>query len=291
MFMDNFAQMFLDVARKDLEAVRCLLHQRLYPQSIFYMQQAVEKATKSLALHLGIITETETRDIGHKTQLVYVKVLGGFTTTLKTLRNATQKFPGLKKLNFIGNLRNLNLNQIRDAQIPILNERRLWNRCFSYEEMRESVEELCRLKNEAEQALNKDKRSDLEDFKERLNDKLDEFLNALPPISANPEVKEKIKMELGEKLNPQLIEELLNSIIRLGFCCQSLLELSLIFSPHAIKSRYPERGFNPLNVYHEKMPLVRYLNSFIEILEAILENLDYIYKEHSKPKVIHLGVY
>lgn len=40
----------LNIAKSDLEASRVLYENQLYPQAIFYFQQNVEKANKSLAL-------------------------------------------------------------------------------------------------------------------------------------------------------------------------------------------------------------------------------------------------
>jgi HEPN domain-containing protein len=39
----------LMIAKKDLQASRVLFDNRLYPQAIFFFQQSVEKANKSLA--------------------------------------------------------------------------------------------------------------------------------------------------------------------------------------------------------------------------------------------------
>ena len=64
----------LEIAKKDLEAAKLLFNNRLYPQSIFYLQQCNEKAIKSYGLKLKIITELEAKEeIIHKTLKIYVK--------------------------------------------------------------------------------------------------------------------------------------------------------------------------------------------------------------------------
>lgn len=80
-------------------------------------------------------------------------------------------------------------------------------------------------------------------------------------------------------------KELKEPNCKIIFCNISLLYLSRIFSPHAIRSRYPQENFNPLDVYNDEMPLVQMLDSFIKITEETLEKLDYLYTEMPKAMV------
>jgi hypothetical protein len=52
------------------------------------------------------------------------------------------------------------------------------------------------------------------------------------------------------------------------------------FSPHAVKSRYPQNEFNPLEVYTDKMPLIQMLDFFIEVTGNVLVDLDLLLNKH-----------
>lgn len=58
----SFAETLFEIARTDLEAAKCLFEQELYPQAVFYLQQSVEKATKSFGLLKDIIKEGEVKE-------------------------------------------------------------------------------------------------------------------------------------------------------------------------------------------------------------------------------------
>jgi len=66
--------------------------------------------------------------------------------------------------------------------------------------------------------------------------------------------------------------------VRLGSCAIYSLFLSLTFSPHAVKSRYPEEGFNPLEVYTDKLPLIQMFKFFLMSAEVFLEDLENVLK-------------
>jgi hypothetical protein len=50
---------------RDLEASELLYAAGLYPQTVFYLQQSVEKFTKAMGIKYGIVTEKDLRSIGH----------------------------------------------------------------------------------------------------------------------------------------------------------------------------------------------------------------------------------
>ncbi|WXG47568.1 MAG: HEPN domain-containing protein [Candidatus Atabeyarchaeum deiterrae] len=78
--------MFLNIATNDLRAAKLLLAGKLYAQSIFYMEQSVEKAVKSLGIRRGDITPKEARRYGHRPLRYYLK----FFENIKTQINETQ---------------------------------------------------------------------------------------------------------------------------------------------------------------------------------------------------------
>ncbi|MCK5222190.1 MAG: HEPN domain-containing protein [Candidatus Aminicenantes bacterium] len=67
----------LDIAFKDLTSSQLLFEKELYPQSIFYIQQAVEKSIKQLGIYNQVVKPSELhKKIGHKTEKIFKRVVG-----------------------------------------------------------------------------------------------------------------------------------------------------------------------------------------------------------------------
>lgn len=74
----KLAEDLLSTARQDLEASRNLLDKEIYNQSVFHLQQAVEKTTKALGLSLFLFDDSDFKGkngIGHITPLAFIKML------------------------------------------------------------------------------------------------------------------------------------------------------------------------------------------------------------------------
>jgi len=52
----NYAKKLIEIAESDLKAAEVLLNDNVYPQAVFLIQQALEKAIKAIALELNLIT-------------------------------------------------------------------------------------------------------------------------------------------------------------------------------------------------------------------------------------------
>lgn len=64
---NNDVHVFLEIAKEDLIASEILFDNRMFPQSVFYFQQAVEKSIKYLGLKNGIIAKEDLlKNVGHK---------------------------------------------------------------------------------------------------------------------------------------------------------------------------------------------------------------------------------
>lgn len=61
--MERFELILLGIAKKDLEASELLFSKGLYPQAVFYLQQAIEKTVKSLGIWNKIINKNEAKKI------------------------------------------------------------------------------------------------------------------------------------------------------------------------------------------------------------------------------------
>ncbi len=65
----------LEIAREDLNASNLLYNNGLYPQSIFYLQQSVEKIIKHIGLTDEIIEAKDLhKEIGHKTERIFKRL-------------------------------------------------------------------------------------------------------------------------------------------------------------------------------------------------------------------------
>jgi len=71
----KIAKNLLEIAKKDLKASKCLYDNGLYPQAVFYLQQSVEKATKTFGILSDFIDENELKDfVGHNPLKIHKKV-------------------------------------------------------------------------------------------------------------------------------------------------------------------------------------------------------------------------
>jgi len=94
----------LNIAKSDLEASRVLYENQLYPQAIFYFQQSVEKANKSLALVTKQVTEKELyRNIGHEAIKIHEKAIKRQKDKYEQFNDHLKLFPELREVGFIEN--------------------------------------------------------------------------------------------------------------------------------------------------------------------------------------------
>jgi HEPN domain-containing protein len=275
---------FLEIAKEDLRAAKCLLNEKLYPQSIFYIQQAIEKATKSLGIYNRRITESEAKStIGHEAWRLYEKIFYEEKKKMVELKESLNKLPRLKE----GRFRDLTkkLDEWDKAKWKNITENynaeymNLFDISFSREELEAIINEINRLRTE-KIALQRDMpeaigEEELKDFRGLLHELLDAISEAVPNFAV-----EEVEKELSKAITPQLIACILKLIkklfSRLIYCLSCLFYLSLIFSPHVTRARYPEDNSNPLEIYNNELPLVQKLNYFIEVTEEVLTDLDYI---------------
>ena len=64
---------FLEIAQSDLRAAECLFENGFYPQSLFFLQQSVEKATKAFSIKVGLLkNEKEIKSYSHKSSTIFI---------------------------------------------------------------------------------------------------------------------------------------------------------------------------------------------------------------------------
>ena len=109
----------LDIAFKDLTSSQLLFEKELYPQSIFYIQQAVEKSIKQLGIYNQVVKPSELhKKIGHKTEKIFKRVVGQVKhITGDSDEDINLSYNQLKQL-----LKNAGLDEEKDIIVNILDK-------------------------------------------------------------------------------------------------------------------------------------------------------------------------
>lgn len=108
----KLSKTLLEIAKKDLEAAKCLYEKELYPQAIFYLQQSVEKAAKSFAIMTNMIKEDEVKAVWHNPLRIHEKLLNEQRQKLERLNKALDAIPRLKETSL---LKDIDLDKMRGA--------------------------------------------------------------------------------------------------------------------------------------------------------------------------------
>ncbi len=293
------AETFLEIAKKDLEAAKCLYDREMYPQAIFYLQQSVEKAAKSFALKMKMIEEGELKGrkgIGHNPLKIHKKIADEQRRKIERIRKGIEAIPELGNVNLIKLIN-------ADKQHEILNKSQEFLDYLNAEKVKENlifldnreimdfIEELNKLESETKELSKKASSFSIpnEEFNKLKKDILD-FLQVL--YKYKPQEVEKARKDL-DNLSLNLMERLLNLILHViidsYFIQISLLYLSIITFPHAVTARYPEDNLNPLEIYNRNLPLIQLFEGCVETLEKTLNRIEYVYRtiEEVDQNVIH----
>jgi len=272
---------FLEIARKDLEAAKSLYDRKLHAHSVFYLQQSIEKAVKSFGMWTKTLTETDAKDaIGHEAWKAYLKVFNEVRNKIARLEKASDVLPKLKETSLMKELEISKLKDMFDKYEKVfLNKNARRSISFSRKDLQNIATEINKLSKELKEKLGQRTAIRISEKEtEHLKEKLYEFLNIFSEINPNVmEAKDKLSALITPEFIGKIFKKLIKPVSELIFCYLSLFYLSLVFSSHAVTTRYPQDSFNPLMAYSEKMPLIRMLDSFIRILEETLQKLNYTY--------------
>lgn len=88
--MINYTNKLFSLAQGDLKSSYILYDYRLYSQSIYMFQQAVEKGVKYYGLLLDIVTVNDLKNIGHQPIKLYNKILRKHKEIFKALHPISQ---------------------------------------------------------------------------------------------------------------------------------------------------------------------------------------------------------
>lgn len=73
--MDEMIPKLLEIAESDLEASNTLYEKGFYPQSVYMLEQSVEKANKALGLFTGIIDSSQLKDVSHFSPDIFIRMM------------------------------------------------------------------------------------------------------------------------------------------------------------------------------------------------------------------------
>ncbi len=112
---EELANNFLKVSKSDLDASICLFEKGFYPQSLFFFQQSVEKATKSFGISVGLLKNKEQiRGLSHDTLAMFEKLVKKFLELLK--KNSSDEIQKQYIDSFIKNLLDIIIKTNRTAE-------------------------------------------------------------------------------------------------------------------------------------------------------------------------------
>ena len=275
----------LNIAKSDLKASRVLYENQLYPQAIFYFQQSVEKANKSLALVTKQVNEKELhRNIGHKAIKIHEKAIKRQKEKYEQFNEHLKLIPELREIGFLENFDNKREIRQFDFFLSYIDEIKHDKNKLIYL----SSWDIRRLLKEMEQSKNyleKERRS-LSKFEmndrtlKKMNRNFFELYNIA--LNYNPVYAEELKNDF-EKLDSKNIEKFVKNYFDLNYRGMSLsismYYLAIITLPHVSITRYPENDLTPLKIYTLKLPIVKKLPELIAVHNNALSEFKILNKK------------
>ncbi len=277
----------LFIALEDLDSSIILYHREHYPQSVFYLQQAVEKAVKSLGLFFEIVSERDLfRRVGHKPLEIYRRPISKISTDIPALNKELDNHPEFRDLLQISGIdfdelasSTKNLVHQFDEYLSTVVDYNLSSEVFS-----EIISMIGQVNREIETAEEKIRGEGIreEEFDAIQDDLRKQFEALFISIHIPSPQKEMMRDELNSFFtaffpNKEFFEYLVYVLLKIVRIAQNLFYLSIITSPHATKSRYPEDNFNPLLFYASGTPLINKLPELQGITRYTLEEMDVLY--------------
>jgi uncharacterized protein (DUF1778 family) len=287
----TFPDHLLFMAMEDLDASVVLYDAGHYPQSVFLLQQAVEKAAKSFSIRFGIITEKDAAlRIGHKPLTIARETTKTFTDGLRPLPKEPEALAHFSDLGFDLPKIVESVDLIESGINTYLNSIETFD--LSEADARAIVATLKDTHVSTEQAL---KRLDTEGIPDAAYEQMVMRLEqTYRSFYASLDIPEAKKAELIEGI-PEITREILgkkDQVESTLFMTLTLTEpLFLLFhlaratGPHAIKARYPDTrtGFDPLAYYTPDRPIIAALPDLHTHPGIGLERLDRLYDLIASP--------
>lgn len=231
---------WLEVSQEDLKASKLLFDNKLYPQSIFYYQQAVEKLIKYFGLKNNIIQEKETRRVSHASSKIFKKAIKQLHQHIPLNSDVDKDFVTMKE--FITS----NPEEIVVPKVIELIQN-------AYEQKNKSPYDIGNIET-------------LEDF----------YKIAKRWYPDDPNV-EKCNLSSNDEILRPYLNKIFQSAKKRHYSYSVTIKILFILNTLTEtvvgKVRYPkeEDGMNPSDIYNNHNPLVQSLPYFFETLENNIE--------------------
>lgn len=253
--MEEIISSLIVNAKNNLNASKLLFENRLYSESIFMLQQSIEKANKAIALMSNLISITDLYNIKHNQLKILRKTLNNLN-----LNSNDKVFDAVfahihpteslvdEKEDIIKTISNLSLNELYNLSDERINQ--LLNKL---DDSLTSFPEIFKTKENRDLILQK------------------ALENSNLTNESIQQIKQLMSDDSGYKFNPDEIV-IINAYIIFTL-------LGLLTCPHAEQSRYPtfdEFGKNvicPTSVYNENYKLILYYKRIIQTAEIGIEIL------------------
>ena len=295
---------FLGEAKSDLESAKILYENNKYSQSVFSLQQSVEKAVKSYAIFLKIMDVCEVEySIGHKNLRVYNKLFKIGKEKMRE-RNRTyitdkpwklfiqKTFPGYLKwfYRIFSNFRSSDdeLTQLWKMTDDVNTQSR--------DDIQKMIDTIIKLeKGVIKYEKNFDNKMkdlqiifDSDDYPSSIQ-KIIEEMSAQGNIDPNNQkiFNDSLKMLENPDIRPIIpkifsaIQILIQMNMESFFVVIHLLNLSVVTQPHVSASRYGPRGRGkvlPKEFYTEDRPIVEKLSELLSLQEITINRQSHFYE-------------
>lgn len=275
----------LDIAKSDLKASRVLYENRLYPQAVFYFQQSVEKANKSLALVTKLVTEKELyRNIGHQAIKIHEKAIKRQKDKYEQFNDHLTLFSELRELEIFEGFNVKREIRQFDLFLSYIDEIRHDNNKLihmSSWDIRRFLKEMKNTKKDIEKEMQNISKFRMNDkSRKKMRQNFSELYNVA--LKYNPIYAEELKNDF-EKLDSKELESYIKNYYRLTYLgmsiSTSLYYLAIITLPHVSVTRYPENGKTPLEIYTQKLPIVKKLPELCDVHNDALNEFKILNKK------------
>lgn len=277
----------LFMAAADLDASVLLYKRRCYPQAVFLLQQAVEKATKSFGMYFVGITEQEARSgrmIGHRSIRVFEHSCTRIGDNIAEVNNAVEADPEMRLLApFITPGLSQVEATIREIALDFYQaaDELDANRDLSLNDLKERIRKVEVLEiglQEAERELAGGEPQEIIFTAEEVASLKTDVHTLLDPLYAGmPDHRREAERNIEGLVDFLNDRDCLQR--GLGMACDFIgaasgfICLSTIMQPHAVSARYPSGDFDPLEFYTRDRGLVRALPALYRIAYRSMDRL------------------
>lgn len=266
----NISYSLFNTAKEDLEASKILYEKKFYPQAMFFLQQSVEKAAKSLFIEIEVVEQKELKTfIGHNP----LKIINLFKRKEKETQQEQQKLiekiPELKD-SFLYKEEDSKISEL-ELKSPAELENLSREMNASIGKIRENVNTLKKMIKQTVIFIQYIKNTEIEKIVENRN--LEEFIRINKLTIEKYPIDEKYPKLKNRKDTVIATRHIIHNSSILFYLFISLFILSLITFIGATDSRYPniEKDTTPEDTFNADKPIIKEFKELIIIQEYNLE--------------------